>query len=129
MHSISEVASIAGCTNRALRFYEAKGLIQPQRSSSLKAASRHYTDADVHRICLITAWRSAGLSLTDIKAALIYVDAKDSAAAENLISSRLTFIKGGILEQLSAIERVTSNRMWSGPSARAHKAGLSKKRF
>jgi len=115
MRRIAEVAFITGCTYRALRFYEMKGLIRPHRTgNSPKAAVRRYTDSDVDRIRLITVWRSAGLSLTDIKAALVYVDAKDSTAADNLIASRLSQIRQRIIDQLAAIEHLRTTTRY-GP--------------
>jgi len=92
-----------------------KGLIRPHRTgNSPKAAVRRYTDSDVDRIRLITVWRSAGLSLTDIKAALVYVDAKDSTAADNLIASRLSQIRQRIIDQLAAIEHLRTTTRY-GP--------------
>lgn len=126
MRTIAEVASITGCTYRALRFYEMKGLIRPHRTgNSPKATVRRYTDSDVERIRLITVWRSAGLSLTDIKAALVYVDAKDSTAADNLIANRLSQIRQRIIDQLAAIDRLCNeNAAGTKATTRGYKPSL-----
>jgi len=61
--TIGEVAREFGITLRALRFYEAKRLIAPQRSGAL----RLYRRGDRNRIALILSGRRLGFTLAEIK--------------------------------------------------------------
>ena len=61
---IAEVARRTGLTARALRFYEARGLVQPLRSAS---GRRHYGPAEMERLHQIVMLKRAGLSLAQIQ--------------------------------------------------------------
>lgn len=61
---IDEVVRRTGLTARALRFYEARGLITPLRTGS---ARRWFGPEELERIHRIVALKKAGLSLGDIK--------------------------------------------------------------
>jgi DNA-binding transcriptional MerR regulator len=61
---IAEVARRSGLTSRALRFYEARGLVKPLRSVS---GRRHYGPAELDRINQIVTLKRAGLSLAQIE--------------------------------------------------------------
>ena len=60
--SISELADECGVTTRTIRFYEDKGLIQPQRVGS----NRVYNYQDRARLTLILRGKRLGFSLEDI---------------------------------------------------------------
>jgi DNA-binding transcriptional MerR regulator len=61
---IAQVAKLTGLTSRALRFYEARGLVKPLRSAS---GRRHYGPAELERLHQILALKRAGLSLAQIE--------------------------------------------------------------
>ncbi|HTV37427.1 MAG TPA: MerR family transcriptional regulator [Xanthobacteraceae bacterium] len=61
--TIGEVAREFGLTLRALRFYEAKRLITPQRNGSI----RLYRRCDRDRIAIILTGRRLGFTLAEIK--------------------------------------------------------------
>ena len=61
---IAEVARLTGLTSRALRFYEARGLVTPLRTAS---ARRHYGPAELERLHQIVALKRAGLTLAQIQ--------------------------------------------------------------
>lgn len=61
---IAEVARRTGLSSRALRFYEARGLVKPLRSAS---GRRHYGAGELERLHRLIALKRAGLSLADIK--------------------------------------------------------------
>ena len=61
---IAQVARLTGLTSRALRFYEARGLIAPLRSAS---GRRHYGPAELERLHQIVAMKRAGLTLAQIE--------------------------------------------------------------
>lgn len=66
MHS-KDVEKLTGVTRAALREYEKKGLIQPQRTES---KYRQYSEAEVERIKDIAIMSKMGLSLAEIKEVL-----------------------------------------------------------
>jgi DNA-binding transcriptional MerR regulator len=61
---IAEVARLTGLTSRALRFYEARGLITPLRTAS---GRRHYGPAELERLHQVMAMKRAGLTLAQIQ--------------------------------------------------------------
>lgn len=63
IYSITELADELGATPRAIRFYESKGLVSPQRAGN----TRVYTKRDVGRMKLILRGKRLGFSLADIK--------------------------------------------------------------
>ena len=64
--TIREVCDELGVTLRALRFYEAQGLIAPKR----EPRRRFYCTADVERLRAIMRLKSVGLSLREIREVL-----------------------------------------------------------
>jgi DNA-binding transcriptional MerR regulator len=62
---IRDVVRLTGLTSRALRFYEARGLVQPLRTYS---GRRLYGPGELARINQIVALKRAGLTLSQIAA-------------------------------------------------------------
>ena len=65
--TIGQAAERAGVTTSTLRFYEAEGLIESERTSGNQ---RRYQRAELRRIALIRAAQSLGMSLEEIRSAL-----------------------------------------------------------
>jgi len=61
---IADVARLTGLTARALRFYEARGLVTPLRTA---AGRRYYGPAELERLHQIVAMKRAGLTLAQIQ--------------------------------------------------------------
>jgi DNA-binding transcriptional MerR regulator len=61
---IAEVVRRTGLTSRALRFYEARGLVRPLRSAS---GRRWYGPAELEQLNRILALKRAGLTLAQIQ--------------------------------------------------------------
>ena len=74
MWTVGELADELGVTTRTLRFYEAEGLIAPQRSGT----NRVYDTRDRTRIKLILRGKRFGMSLAEIRE---IVDMYDGAAS------------------------------------------------
>jgi DNA-binding transcriptional MerR regulator len=72
--TVGELADDLGVTTRTLRFYEAEGLIAPQRSG----ANRVYDTRDRTRIKLILRGKRFGMTLAEIRE---IVDMYDGAAS------------------------------------------------
>ena len=58
-YTITDLANEFGITHRALRFYEEKGLIEPER----RGQTRIYSHRDRARVRLIVNGRDVGLTL------------------------------------------------------------------
>jgi len=65
---IHEIAERLNITPRAIRLYEKKGLLKPERDET--NGYRHYSDADAWRLQTIASLRGLGLSLEQIEALL-----------------------------------------------------------
>lgn len=65
--TIGELAKRSGVATSALRFYESEGLIAARRTDGNQ---RRYTRATLRRVAVISAGRSAGISLGRIRDAL-----------------------------------------------------------
>ncbi len=81
-YSISELAREFGCTARALRFYEDKGLLSPRRDG----LTRVYFGRDRARLTLILRGKRVGLSLLDIKEILDLYGVDGENKAQNAVA-------------------------------------------
>jgi DNA-binding transcriptional MerR regulator len=71
LQSIQDVANELGVTTRAIRFYEDKSLLEPQRVGTMRVYSRR----EVGRLMLILRGKRLGFSLREIKEFLDLYDA------------------------------------------------------
>jgi DNA-binding transcriptional MerR regulator len=78
-YTITELAEHYGITPRTIRFYEAKGLLMPQRVGWTRA----YTHRDYARMELILRAKRLGFTLADVKEYLSLYDA-DTTQVEQL---------------------------------------------
>jgi DNA-binding transcriptional MerR regulator len=61
---IGDLASAAGVTTSAVRYYERRGLIPvPKRHNGI----RHYDGSEVDRLAIIRYYRSCGVSIKDLR--------------------------------------------------------------
>lgn len=67
--TIGEAARRAGLTRRAVRLYEARGLLPPVERTA--AGYRRYTDHDLRALRFIGQARALGLSLDDIHTIMV----------------------------------------------------------
>ncbi len=72
LYSITELADELAVTPRAIRFYEAKGLLEPQRAGS----TRVYTYRERARLLIVLRGKRLGFSLALIKKYLDLYDAE-----------------------------------------------------
>ena len=94
---IGDLASQFGITLRALRFYEDKGLISPQRNGT----TRLYDYRDRARLKLILLGRKVGFSLREVKQLL---DLYDPSSA-NVAQLRATLDKTAKQQQKLIVQR------------------------
>lgn len=67
-----------GVTTRTIRFYEAEGLLQPQRQGTLRV----YSARDRARLSLILRGKRVGFSLAQIREMIALFDLKDAPAPQ-----------------------------------------------
>ena len=91
LYSVTELASDLGITPRALRFYEDKGLIAPQRAGN----TRVYTPRDRGRLMWILRGKRLGLTLKEVREwlDLYQADGDPSASAVPLVDKVRTRIE------------------------------------
>jgi len=78
LYSVTQLGNDLGVTARTIRFYEAKGLIAPQRAGN----NRVYTSRDRARMILILRGKKLGFTLREIKEYLDLYDADPTHAKQ-----------------------------------------------
>ncbi|MFQ5899052.1 MAG: MerR family transcriptional regulator [Candidatus Methylomirabilia bacterium] len=104
---IGELAELAGCTVKAVRFYEARGLLPtPPRSPS---GYRLYTERALKRLQFIQRAKVIGLPLAKIKELVLHLSEEECACPamrphlESLIHGQLKDV-GTKLDQLALLK-------------------------
>jgi len=80
--TISDLSSEFDVTTRTLRFYEARGLLEPNR----RGQTRLYSRRDRARLKLILQGKRVGFSLNEIKEMLDLYDLKDGQTTQLQVS-------------------------------------------
>lgn len=93
LFSIADLAGEFGISTRAIRFYESKGLLSPERLG----ATRIFRKRDRARLILILRGKRLGFTLRDISDYLSLYDA-DRAQQVNLLA-------GKVDERIALLER------------------------
>jgi len=98
---IKEVADRLKISQRAIRFYEGKGLIAPSKQDDNQY--RMFDEEDIWRLQTIIALRESGMSVSDIRAALSDIDAKGNSQLRYLLELQrsVMFSKWVEMKQLS----------------------------
>jgi DNA-binding transcriptional MerR regulator len=81
-YSITQLAEEFGLTTRAIRFYEDKSLLSPERQGQ----TRIYHPRDRARLILIVRGKNVGLALSEIKEILSLYDLKDGCETQNRVA-------------------------------------------
>lgn len=85
LFAIADLAAEFGISTRAIRFYEAKGLISPERVG----ATRVFRRRDRARLILILRGKRLGFSLRDISEYLSLYDAHSQTAQTRLLIDKV----------------------------------------
>jgi DNA-binding transcriptional MerR regulator len=93
-YTVTELAAALGLTPRALRFYETKGLISPQRAGN----TRVYTHRDRARMIIVLRGKKLGFSLREIKE---YLDLYDMDRTQ---ITQLRVLKAVAARRIAALE-------------------------
>lgn len=81
-YSITQLAEEFGLTTRAIRFYEDKLLLKPERQGQ----TRIYHPRDRARLILIVRGKNVGLALSEIKEILSLYDLSDGCETQNRVA-------------------------------------------
>ena len=120
LFAIADLAKEFGISTRAIRFYEAKGLLAPERVG----ATRIFRRRDRARLILILRGKRLGFSLRDISDYLSLYDANRSQQVNLLIDKvdeRLTSLEGQLLDLQTTISELREIRQLA--EDRLEKAG------
>jgi DNA-binding transcriptional MerR regulator len=98
---IGEISARYGMTARALRFYEARGLIRPIRTGQM----RHYTPRDEHRIQMILTAKQLGFSLAEITSMLGPVESSEDVPELRMTCDQVSHQIRHLEEQHRAINQ------------------------
>lgn len=115
--SIGELADEFGVTTRAIRFYEARGLLAPSRTGS----NRSYTTGDRVRLGLILRGKNLGFSLEDIGEYLALYDADPAQKAQTkLLLAKVEAHIQGLQVKQADIERTLKELKEIRTQCRSH---------
>ena len=110
--TVADLCRLHGVTPRALRHYEAEGLIAPMRDGRNRRSYDVQVRADVR---VIVELRRAGIALSDVRTFLELGDAAcDAAAAQAFLQDKLADRRAGLQEALAAVERA-AQALGTGP--------------
>lgn len=95
LYSVTELANDLGVTPRALRFYEDKGLIAPQRAGT----TRVYTHRDRGRLMLILRGKRLGFTLSEVREWLDLYEVDPDQSAQ------MVQLKNKVRKRIEALEQ------------------------
>lgn len=116
LYAIADLASEFGISTRAIRFYEAKGLLSPERVG----VTRVFRRRDRARLILILRGKRLGFSLRDISDYLSLYDADRSQQVHLLagkVEERLASLEGQLTDlqttiaELREIKKLADERL------------------
>lgn len=120
LFAIADLAAEFGISTRAIRFYETKGLLQPERVG----ATRVFRRRDRARLILILRGKRLGFSLRDISEYLSLYDAHSQSAQVALlikkVDGRLALLEQQkadletTIEELREIRKLADERLARG---------------
>ena len=101
--SVGELADELGVTTRTLRFYEAEGLVAPER----RGTARIYHPRDRTRLRLILRGRRFGMTLAEIREIVDMYDDAESGERRQLrtLLGRLKEIHGDLVRRREDLQR------------------------
>lgn len=95
LHGIQAVATELGISTRSIRFYEDKGLLEPQRVGSMRV----YTRREIARLQLILRGKRLGFSLREIQEFLDLYD------VDALHLSQMLHLRGQVRSRIAELHK------------------------
>jgi DNA-binding transcriptional MerR regulator len=110
LFAIADLAGEFGISTRAIRFYESKGLLRPERVGGTRVFRRR----DRARLILILRGKRLGFSLRDISDYLSLYDAHSQTAQVNLlmqkVDERLALLEAQLVDLQTTITELREIR-------------------
>ena len=111
LFAITDLAKEFGISTRAIRFYETKGLLKPDRLGSTRVFRRR----DRARLILILRGKRLGFSLRDISEYLSLYEADGTRTAQvrlliEKVDERLALLRAQLTDLETTIEELTEIR-------------------
>lgn len=108
--TIGQAARAAGLTRKAMRVYEARGLLPAAERTT--AGYRLYSQDDVELLTFIRRARTLGLHLDDIRDVLVIRNGgtPPCATVRDLLDARIAEIDAAVAELLALRETLTDTR-------------------
>lgn len=120
--TITQLTQEFDITTRTLRFYEAQGLVSPQR----RGRQRLYTPGDRTRVKLILRGKRLGFSLAEVKELIgMYGSAPGEAGQLRLLMEKIAARRAELLEKQRDIELTLLELEEVEAGAKARMAELS----
>jgi len=104
LYAIADLAREFGISTRAIRFYESKGLLSPERVGGTRVFRRR----DRARLILILRGKRLGFSLRDIAEYLSLYDAHSQTAQVNLLVEMIDRRVGLLEHQMADLQTTLS---------------------
>ncbi|WP_417671489.1 MerR family transcriptional regulator [Roseibium sp.] len=121
LYTITQLTQEFGVTTRTLRFYEAQGLLSPQR----RGRQRLYTPADRTRLKLILRGKRLGFSLAEVREIIeMYGRAPGEPGQLRLLMDKIRTRRAELLEKREDIELTLKDLDEVEAGARARMAEL-----
>ncbi|HEY8595473.1 MAG TPA: MerR family DNA-binding transcriptional regulator [Devosiaceae bacterium] len=111
LFAIADLSREFGISTRAIRFYESKGLLNPERVG----ATRVYRRRDRARLILILRGKRLGFSLKDIAEYLSLYDSDRTQTAQveklvELVDKRLSLLRQQLADLNTTVDELTDIR-------------------
>lgn len=111
LYAISDLSKEFGVSTRAIRFYEAKGLLAPERVGT----TRVFRHRDRARLNLILRGKRLGFSLKDIEEYLSLYEAGDGQTAQierllAMVDKRMELLSGQMADLKTTISELSEIR-------------------
>ena len=115
LFAIADLAREFGISTRAIRFYESKGLLNPERVGSTRVFRRR----DRARLILILRGKRLGFSLRDISDYLSLYDADRTQTAQvsllvDMVDARMDQLQGQLADLQTTIGELREIRKLAG---------------
>lgn len=123
-YTISDLAKEFNITTRTIRFYESRGLIQPERVGM----ARRYSRRDRARLILILRGRNLGFTVEDVGEYLALYDADPGQQAQTrLLLDKVTGAIENLERKRADIERALSELGEISKSCKEHLAKAARR--
>ena len=115
--TISELSTRCGVTHRALRFYEARGLLSPLR----RGRQRLYSDEDGQKLSVILSAKRMGFGLEDIKPLLVRDEMGWALAlSQSVAAVQIELLRARLAETQMAIDALKLSAAQPRRDGKAH---------